>query len=196
MKVLGLAVVSVFVFGLSAVAGKVDTSLPNEALRQTLVEMGREDQAASVGAARGQPVTDEAAHTKRRIALLKQIIQEFGWPGLRLVGEDGATGAWIVAQHADDEPAFQEQCLVLVKAGYAAHDVPGFHLAYLTDRVAIAFHRPQTYGTQGAPVYTLSERNEVDARRAQLGLPTMAETARQRSAMYQEKFYSSDAGLK
>lgn len=33
-----------------------------------------------------------------------------GRPGMSLVGEQGAREAWLLAQHADRDPTFQEKC--------------------------------------------------------------------------------------
>jgi hypothetical protein len=38
---------------------------------------------------------------------LKGVIAAHGWPGASLVGTDGAHAAWLLAQHADADPAFQ-----------------------------------------------------------------------------------------
>ncbi len=41
---------------------------------------------------------------KRNAAWLKQMIADYGWPGLSLVGEDGAEAAWRIAQHSIGDP--------------------------------------------------------------------------------------------
>jgi hypothetical protein len=164
------------------------TRLPrNEALRQTLLKMGQEDQAQAVLAYQ-RPVPNAAEHAQARVALLKQIVAEYGWPTISLVGEDGANAAWLVAQHADFDVPFQRQCLALVEEAYQRGEVSGMHLAYLTDRVLIAEHKPQLYGTQGAPIYSDEEKAQVEARRKKLGLPSMSEMARERGKMYQRLY--------
>jgi hypothetical protein len=37
---------------------------------------------------------------------LKRVIAEVGWPGKSLVGDEGASAAWLLVQHADQDPAF------------------------------------------------------------------------------------------
>lgn len=159
----------------------------NEALRQTLLKMAQEDQAEAALAYHG-PVPNGAEHAQARVALLKQIVAEYGWPGISLVGQEGATSAWLVAQHADFDVPFQRQCLGLVEEAYAKGEVTGMHLAYLTDRVLIAEHKPQLYGTQGAPIYSDAEKAQVEARRKKVGLPSMEEMARERGKMYQRLY--------
>jgi hypothetical protein len=41
----------------------------------------------------------EEIHCRNADALM-QIVAEHGWPGTRLVGEEGCEAAWLVAQHA------------------------------------------------------------------------------------------------
>jgi hypothetical protein len=154
----------------------------NEHLRRVLVEMGRADQAAAKAALAGSDAPDDP---DTRIKMLEQIVAEYGWPGRSLVGSDGAEAAWIVAQHADTDLAFQEQCLTLVQKAYENGEVTGMQLAYLTDRVLVAQHRPQRFGTQGASLYSKAETAEIDARRKKLGLPSMAEMARTRGQEYE-----------
>jgi Family of unknown function (DUF6624) len=112
---------------------------------------------------------------------LKAVIAERGWPGASLVGTDGANAAWLLAQHADDDPAFQRRCLDLLTVAVEAGEATGQQLAYLTDRVLLAEGRQQEYGTQmtargGRWVpRNLRDPDGVDARRAAAGLGTMAE---------------------
>ncbi|HEX7167244.1 MAG TPA: DUF6624 domain-containing protein [Acidimicrobiales bacterium] len=43
-----------------------------------------------------------------------EIVAEHGWPGVSLVGEDGAEAAWELAMHADTEQAARRKWLPLV----------------------------------------------------------------------------------
>lgn len=52
----------------------------------------------------------EAVHVQNAQDL-QAIIDDVGWPGQRLVGEDGAKAAWFIAQHAIGLPTFQRNCL-------------------------------------------------------------------------------------
>jgi hypothetical protein len=85
----------------------------------------------------------DAANTAR----LKEIVAERGWPGKSLVGREGALAAFLIAQHADADPAFQERCLELMRAMPPGEVSPG-DIAYLTDRVRVNTGRKQLYGTQ------------------------------------------------
>ena len=56
----------------------------------------------------------DAVHTAR----LKAIVAAHGWPTVAQVGQDGADAAWLLAQHADKDPAFQRY---LQRSGMAAY---------------------------------------------------------------------------
>jgi hypothetical protein len=113
-------------------------------------------------------------------AWLMTILEQVGWPGHALVGEDGAHAAWLLAQHADLNPAFQRRCLGLLRHSVERGEASPIDLAHLTDRVLLASGEPQLYGTQvtvheGQYVPArLREPETVDARRAAIGLNPIA----------------------
>ena len=113
-------------------------------------------------------------------AWLMAILERIGWPGRSLVGEDGAHAAWLLAQHADLNLAFQRQCQALLRRAVAGGEASPADLAHLTDRVLLASGEPQLYGTQitvrdgqYAPA-RLQDPETVDARRAAVGLDPIA----------------------
>jgi hypothetical protein len=115
---------------------------------------------------------------------LKDVVAERGWPGASLVGDDGAHAAWLLAQHADADPAFQRRCLDLVTAAVVAGEATVRELAYLTDRVLLAEGHPQVYGTQVTRrdgqwgPRDLRAPEGVDARREAAGLEPLADYLR------------------
>ena len=146
----------------------------DEALRDELLTMAGDDQAERRGEA---PIDDTA-----RVARLREIVAEHGWPTYDLVGRDGADAAWLIAQHADLQPDFQAEALRLLADAVADGQGSPGNLAYLTDRVAVAERRPQTYGTQmrctrrgPVPRTPIADRVGVDQRRLEAGLPTLAD---------------------
>jgi len=107
----------------------------------------------------GRPVEEwqDEARTER----LTEIIDEYGWPTRTLVGDDGATAAWLIAQHSDLDVDFQERALELMRAAVEDGEADPTELAYLEDRVALNSGRPQTYGTQIACVDGHAEPSEL-----------------------------------
>jgi Family of unknown function (DUF6624) len=85
------------------------------------------------------------------LAWLKDVIAEVGWPGRSMVGKDGAHAAWLLAQHADRDPAFQRRRLDLVTQAAARGQASPAELAYLTDRGLLAEGKSQEYGPSPAP---------------------------------------------
>jgi len=111
---------------------------------------------------------------------LKQLIEKSGWPVASRVGTDGGHAAWLLVQHADDEPEFQKQCLELMRKA-APGEVSLTDVAYLTDRVMVKETGKQLYGTQVRlergqwEVMPLAEPERVDALRKEAGMMPLAE---------------------
>ncbi len=79
---------------------------------------------------------------------LAAIVDRHGWPGEPQVGRDGAEAAWLVAQHAIGQPAFQRAALTALWEAAKRGDVPALQAAMLEDRIRVLEGRPQRYGTQ------------------------------------------------
>jgi len=145
----------------------------NAKLRLELLALAEADRAfieASVASQRDTQKlwTEHLARTER----LKGLIQSAGWPTVSQVGDDGASAAWVVVQHADEDLAFQAVCVPLIEAAARIGEAQLRHMACLTDRALTAARRPQLYGTQGAGV-PAAERPLVNARRRAIGLPSL-----------------------
>lgn len=123
-------------------------------------------------------------------AYMKALIGRIGWPRASFVGKKAAHDAWLLVQHADLDPKFQERCLKLIEPLMETGEVRKQDYAYLFDRVARAMHRKQRYGTQ-----FLNERGKwmmaptedptrLDARRKKMGLPPIAEYRRKLEEVY------------
>jgi hypothetical protein len=147
----------------------------NKALHDELVGMLKRDQDDRSGGPQGEG--DQA-----RTARLKEIIEQYGWPTISLVGKDGEDAAWAIAQHSDFDPAFQQQALELLRDAVADGEASPGNLAYLEDRVAVANGQPQVYGTQmrcgpdgPVPATPIKDEAGVDGRRAEAGLDPLAD---------------------
>lgn len=117
----------------------------------------------------------DAANMKR----LVEIVDAFGWPGVRFAGAASGT-AFLVLQHADH--ASQRKYLPLLREAVRRHDAIGSDLAMLEDRVRVADGKPQLYGTQLATnplrFAPIEDEARVDERRSSVGLPPLAEYAK------------------
>lgn len=160
----------------------------NAELRDELLTMMAEDQAVRTGVAppgddrTAEELFDAWPQVDADNALrMAEILDEFGWPGWSLVGEDGAFAAWLLIQHADFNLDLQKRGLALLRAAVEADDADPSDLAYLIDRVLVAEGKPQIYGTQLGvdadgeitPRTPIEDEANVDARRADMGLGTL-----------------------
>ena len=99
------------------------------ALRQELLSLADADQhfrrtwAGLDGDASRDAMTTEHA----RAARLAEIVDERGWPGAPLVGDDGTRAAWLIVQHADHDVDFQERALALVASAVQRGEAPRAH---------------------------------------------------------------------
>jgi hypothetical protein len=106
-----------------------------------------------------------------------------------MAGMDGAHAAWLLVQHADADLAFQKRNLELMKAAPKS-EVEAMDIAYLTDRVLVAEKKKQVYGTQlvrQGDKYLpkpIQDADNVDKRRADVGLPPLADYLKTAQAEY------------
>jgi hypothetical protein len=164
----------------------VAAAVAQPALRDELFAMVTADQEARDWLASSDFKSEKAlanmkAVDARNTARLREIVARYGWPGKSLVGEKAAHAAWLLAQHADADRAFQRRCLDLMEKS-AAGEVSPKDVAYLTDRVLLAAGKRQRFGTQferadgGSPVLRpLEDPEHVDERRRAVGLEPLAD---------------------
>ena len=160
----------------------------DQELHDELIAMFDRDQAGRLG---GEDNEGDQRRTKR----LAEIVDEFGWPGLSLVGKDGEDAAWTIAQHSDLDPEDQARFLEELRGAVEAGEASPGNLAYLEDRVAVAQGLPQTYGTQvgcGAdgpvPATPIADEAGVEQRRKDAGLDPLADYLAEMATICAEEF--------
>jgi hypothetical protein len=156
------------------------TYAPAASLQDELLSMGAQDLAVLKDSNKSEAEQHAifAAHTAR----LKELIKENGWPRLSKVGAEASQAAWLLVQHADTDRAWQREALALMEGLIDAGEIKPANVAYLSDRIAIADHLPQKYGTQGHCVgpglwqpFSLIDPERVDQRRAAMNMPPLAD---------------------
>lgn len=118
-------------------------------------------------------------------ARLRAIIDEYGWPGRSLVGEDGAAAAWLLLQHAVLAPDLMREAVPLLQRAVQSGEIEPKFLALLTDRIRTLEGRSQPYGTQHdwdaegrlSPL-PIEDPERVEERRRSVGLEPLAENTR------------------
>lgn len=160
----------------------------NETLSQELVALAKgdlsvRDELVADGSlcSHGYHPRMEALH-KDNAARLAAVIEQYGWPGISLVGEEGAWAAWLIAQHAISNPPFVRRCLSLLKQAASNNEIIQWQAAMLEDRVRMYEGKPQIYGTQFQPSkngelnpYPIENPESVNDRRLAVGLNTLEE---------------------
>jgi hypothetical protein len=96
-------------------------------------------------------------------------------------------------QHADKDREFQKRCLTLLERAVKAREASAGEFAYLTDRVRVGENKKQIYGTQFRQVdgkyqpYPIEDDKNVDKRRKEVGLSTLAEYRKKVEEAYKPK---------
>jgi hypothetical protein len=179
----------------------LDVQSRDEQLRQLLLTMIaddlslREELTSDGSLFEGYHPRMQQMHSRNAERLLR-IIQQNGWPGHSLVGEDGAEAAWMIVQHAVAEPDLQRQALTLMNEAAQQGEAQLWQVAMLEDRIRMLEGRSQLYGTQFdwdengemSPYPEIEDVEEVDERRRGVGLgPLQEDIMRRRGGITQTK---------
>lgn len=171
---------------------------PSEAVRRELVKMGEDDQKHRQEM---MDLSDKLAgpnreEVEKRLKLvneqqdsldsrnqqrLDEIVKEYGWPTKSAFGKDAGFAAFLVVQHAGLE--YQKKYLPLIKEAAARNEARPSDLAMLEDRILMRDGKKQIYGSQvsrndktkALELYPVEDEQNVDARRAAVGLMPLAQ---------------------
>lgn len=152
----------------------------DEAMRELV------DPASVIGAKSAPPSLQRSQLVDRvNTRRLEHWVQRCGWPRRSTMGEAAVGAAWLLVQHADQNPDFQARALEMVRSAVTAGEESPSDLAYLSDRLEVAAGHPQLYGTQGLiegeckfRLLPMDDPSKVDERRRALGWPTLDEYQR------------------
>lgn len=142
-------------------------------IRELLIGMAAEDQRLRF--TRPIIIEEIRAADRRHTDQLKEIVRQIGWPTISKVGSEAAHAAWLLTQHADDDPEFQKEALRLMRTSF--NDVSLVDIAYLEDRVRKTYKQDQLYGTQfyidgrgRRRLWPIEEPETLEERRQTMGL--------------------------
>ena len=130
---------------------------------------------------------------KKNIQRLEEIIKKHGWPGNSLVGREGSLAAFLVLQHAD--LIYQQKYFPLLKEAVSKGEADPIDAVYLEDRILMREGKKQIYGTQlhtnkatkRVELYPVEDEENVDIRRASVGLEPLAEYLKRFGLEYKPK---------
>ncbi|MGH9936407.1 MAG: DUF6624 domain-containing protein [Blastocatellia bacterium] len=179
-------------------AQNLGNTTPSEAVRRELVKMGEENQKHR------QEMMDlfsrlprsnrEKAEKRLKQAVerqndldsqnrqrLDEIVKEYGWPKTSVFGNEASGVAFLIVQHAELE--YQKKYLPLIKAAATRNEARPSDLAMLEDSILVGDGKKQIYGTQARlnrttqrmELYPIQDEENVDARRAAVGLASLAQ---------------------
>ncbi|MBG6063667.1 hypothetical protein IWX83_003483 [Flavobacterium sp. CG_9.1] len=209
---------AILIIGLLLIGCKVKTSneketqekkvVFNQVLADELSKMAEVDQiAAYIPQGDYKKMTNEqwnsfkdsvfTTHQKR----VKQVFDNFGFPGYDLVGEKGSSDFWLIVQHSDHVPEFQLEVLKKMKKEVDKGNANSRTYGLLVDRVKLNTGQAQIYGTQLAynmeicQAYprNLADSINVNKRRKEIGLEPLEEYLNDMTEMHFEmskEFYA------
>ncbi|WP_276483293.1 DUF6624 domain-containing protein [Paraflavitalea pollutisoli] len=120
---------------------------------------------------------------KTHAQILEKFFDQHGYPGIDFVGKEGEHDFWLMVQHSDHNPAFQEKVLNAMQKEVQRNNADKKNFAYLTDRLYLNTGRKQLYGTQviyrrdicQAYPKPTDDSTHINDRRKAVGLPTVEE---------------------
>ena len=105
---------------------------------------------------------------------IEKILDEYGWLGADVIGEQGNKTLFLVIQHSDLET--QLKYLPMMREAVKKGNAKGKNFALLVDRIEMEQGNRQIYGSQikidgdEFYVYPIIEPEKVNERRAEVGL--------------------------
>jgi len=170
------------------IGGCASQSIPSatyDSIAQELITMRDGDQSRERLVVNDDPQASEEGFFERKeqaqadnAIRCKEIFTQFGYPSESLVGEEASRAFWLLVQHADADPVFQEQVAIAMKPIVLQGQAQPTDLAMLTDRVRVNTNRLQVFGSQvtydmktcRAMPKPTENLQKIDQRRAQVGL--------------------------
>lgn len=166
-----------------------------EGLKKELEEMVKTDQiAASHWQEEWKNYKDSVFTVHQSQA--ERIFNKYGFPGFDKVGKDGSNNFWLIVQHCDKFPVFQQKVLKAMKREVKKGNASPNNYAYLFDRVEVNAGRRQLFGTQltyevnttgrAIPKIGLIDSANVDKRRKEYGLGSLKDYLNQMTEAHYE----------
>ncbi|PBJ13088.1 DUF6624 domain-containing protein [Flavobacterium sp. ACN6] len=127
-----------------------------------------------------------------------KILDEKGWVGKNVVGSQANQTLFLVIQHADLK--YQQKYLPMMREAVKKGNASPSNLAYLEDRIALREGKKQIYGSQVSNhpitkkpfVSPLEDPDNVDKRRASVGLGTLSDYLKNFNAAWDVEAYKKE----
>lgn len=119
--------------------------------------------------------------SSENVEWLKQQLTQIPWFTISKYGEDASLAAWLIAQHADDDQAWQRKMLEMLDKQRENGEFQPQYYALMKDRVLVNSGKKQVFGSQGRCTssgrwepFPVEEPANVDQRRAEMHLEPLA----------------------
>lgn len=159
------------------------------AVRAELLHLGAMDQQVRQEPSGGFKGEEEKAFIKRMsdvdaytLPRIRAIFNRYGIPTPWQVGRSGTHAAFLLIQHAIQDPALMRGAVAQARQLADKEELPDIDYALLSDRVdCVLDHRPQQFGTQGNRnpesywFCPIADPSHVNQRRAHLHLAALTE---------------------
>jgi len=124
--------------------------------------------------------------------VLNSLFKQYGYLGYNLVGINGENNFWVLVQHQDEHPEFQDSVLKKMRIEVDKNNANSSYYAYLVDRVKVNTGQLQVYGTQMKLNKDLTsyepkpciDPDKLNERRKSMGLSPIEEYTRTMNARY------------
>lgn len=146
--------------------------MQNKKLALQIIDMAKADQELRFMAGKEKSLVNfmiysiDTVHNYK----IKTIIEKYGYPTQKLIGEKAMNSFWLLIQHQDYDLDLQEDCLKYC-------DFEPKDYAHLTDRILMNKGEKQIYGTQfkliskgKITLHPIKDRKNVNKLRKQMGL--------------------------
>ncbi|MCC6278522.1 MAG: hypothetical protein IT289_11465 [Oligoflexia bacterium] len=87
-------------------------------------------------------------YQEKNISRLSRIIDEYGWPGISLLGVEAAEMTANLVMNCVSQPRFMRRCLPLVEQACRFGDAYGEWFVKIYDTIMVFEGKPQVFGTQ------------------------------------------------
>jgi hypothetical protein len=134
----------------------------------------------------------QEAFDKKLTAELKDIVQKFGWPTIRLVGYEASHAAMRILNHSPDRD-FQKEWIPQLQKMVEQDEIAGFELGLIIDKLLRAEGKPQLFGSQFRVegdfiiMEPVQDPEHLDQRRARYLLPPIMEYIKMLENHYRKK---------
>ena len=189
------------------------TKTESENLQIELAEMHRIDQIAALANPNGEfinyPIEKWTAFTdsvfKKNKNRIESLYNQYGYLGINELGKTGSNDFWLIVQHSDKFPEFQQKILIGMKKAVKKRNANPRNYAYLADRVKANNGEKQLFGTQvdyrsngqAKPKNGLIDSLTVDKRRKEYNLEDLKTYLNEMTEMHYEmnKGYFNTKGI-